>query len=145
MNLEEAVTIWDSALNKQLIDYAVLARLPFKGVAKKVLERASRFADSGLESYVRQRLAWLRIRIVPQAWIYGHRVDFLIGDRLILQVDGRQHQGAQRTSDIAHDAMLALRGYEVIRVSYEQIMGDWPAVQLRIMMAIAQGLHLDRI
>lgn len=139
--LEEAVAVWDSALNNKLIEYAVLARLPFKGVAKQVLLRASRFADSGLESYVRQRLAWLRLRIVAQAWVLGHRVDFLIGERLILQIDGAQHEGAQRTSDNTHDAELSLRGYEVIRVGYWQVVDDWPAVQQLIMMAIAQGLH----
>lgn len=135
------MAVWDSALNNKLIEYAVLARLPFKGVAKQVLLRASRFADSGLESYVRQRLAWLRLRIVAQAWVLGHRVDFLIGERLILQIDGAQHEGAQRTSDNTHDAELSLRGYEVIRVGYWQVVDDWPAVQQLIMMAIAQGLH----
>lgn len=139
--LEEAVAVWDSALNKKLIEHAVLARLPLKGVAKQVLLHASRFADSGLESYVRQRLAWLRVRIVAQAWIVGHRVDFLIGERLILQIDGAQHEGAQRTSDNTHDAELKFRGYEVIRVGYWQVMEDWPAVQQMIMMAVAQGLH----
>lgn len=141
--LEEAVAIWDSALNKGLVEWTTLARLPFTGVAKDVLLASSRFADSGLESYVRIRLAWLKIRIVAQAWLHGHRVDFLIGQRLVLQVDGKQHVGAQRTKDNKHDAGLRLRGYEVIRVTYSQIVFDWPAVQQQIMRAIAQGMHLS--
>lgn len=79
---------------------------------------------------------------MAQAWLHGHRVDFLIGDRLVLQVDGSQHTGAQRSSDNQHDAELALLGYEVVRVTYTQVIFDWPAVQQRIMRAIAQGRHL---
>lgn len=139
---EEAIAIWDSALNKGLVEWQTLSKLPLTGRAKDVLLGSNRFADSGLESYVRTRLAWLRLRIVTQAWLHGHRVDFLIGDRLVLQVDGSQHTGAQRSSDNKHDAELALLGYEVVRVTYTQVMFDWPAVQQRIMRAIAQGKHL---
>lgn len=49
--------------------------------------------------------------------------------------------GAQRTEDIRHDAQLKLMGYHVIRVSYHQIVNDWPAVQAVIIRAVAQGLH----
>ena len=140
--VEEAVAIWDSALNKGLVEWATLARLPFTGAANDVLLASNCFADSGLESYVRTRLAWLKIRIVAQAWLHGHRVDFLIGQRLVLQIDGKQHVGVQRTKDNSHDAELGLRGYAVIRVTYAQVVFDWPAVQQRIMLAIAQGMHL---
>ena len=85
---------------------------------------------------------FLGVRIVPQAWISGHRVDFLIGERLVLQIDGATHTGAQRTADIRHDAELMLMGYHVIRVGYAQVVHDWPAVQQLIMHAVAQGLHL---
>jgi very-short-patch-repair endonuclease len=50
--------------------------------------------------------------------------------------------GAQRSEDIKHDAELKLQGYHVIRVSYTQVMFNWPAVQDLIMRAVAQGLHL---
>lgn len=140
---EEAVAIWDSALNKGLAQAHLLERLPLRGASRKVLRHSSRFADSGLESYVRIRLAWLRVRIVAQVWIHGHRVDFLIGDRLVLQIDGGHHVGAQRTSDIRHDAALRLLGYTVLRVGYEQVMHSWPEVQGLVMQAVAQGLHLS--
>ncbi|HYP73948.1 MAG TPA: DUF559 domain-containing protein, partial [Microbacterium sp.] len=74
----------------------------------------------------------------------GHRVDFLIGARLILQIDGGTHVGAQRDSDIRHDAQLMLLGYHVIRVGYDQVVGRWHEVQDLIMRAVAQGLHLPR-
>lgn len=139
---EEAVAVWDSALRQGMADRRALERISFRGRAKSVLEAASPFADSGLESYVRLRLRWLRVPVTPQAWLLGHRVDFLIGDRLVLQIDGGHHVGAQRTADNRHDAELRLRGYTVIRVGYAQVMDHWPEVQSIIMQAIAQGLHL---
>ena len=49
---------------------------------------------------------------------------------------------SQRAEDLAHDAELMLRGYHVLRFTYAQIVGDWPAVQSAIMRALAQRLHL---
>ncbi|MFT4221098.1 MAG: DUF559 domain-containing protein [Microbacterium sp.] len=138
---EAALAVWESALSQGLVDALALRRLPLSSTARGLLDVADPFAGSGLETLVRSRLRWLRLRIVPQAWIAGHRVDFLIGERLVLQIDGGTHVGAQRTSDIRHDALLMLRGYHVIRVGYEQVINDWPGVQEMIMRAIAQGLH----
>ena len=118
-----------------------MARLSLRGSARAVLSALDPFADSGLETYVRLRTKWLRVRCVSQAWIAGHRVDFLFGDRLVLQIDGGTHVGPQRTRDNEHDAQLRLLGYTVIRVGYFQVIDDWPAVQHLLVEAIAQGLH----
>ncbi|WP_235007939.1 endonuclease domain-containing protein [Microbacterium timonense] len=141
---EHALAVWDSALNRGLVDKTVLGRLPLPAFARAVLDEASPFADSGLESFVPRRLRWMNVRILPQAWILGRPVDFLIGERLVLQIDGGHHVGTQRRADITHDADLLLRGYHVIRVGYWQVMDDWPMVQQLIMTAVAQGLHLAR-
>lgn len=139
---EEALAIWDSALDRRLVSLPELRRLPFRGRACALLEAASPYSGSGLETIMGSRLSWLGVPIVPQAWIAGHRVDFLIGDRLVVQIDGGTHVGAQRTSDISHDAQLLLLGYHVIRVGYEQVVHRWHEVQHLITRAIAQGLHL---
>lgn len=141
---EQALAIWDSALQKKLIDYPSLAALPLRGRARDVLAECTPFADSGLESIFRTRLRWLRVRIRYQSWVHGHRADFLVGDRLIVQIDGKQHEGAQRTSDRLHDAELAMRGYHVIRIGYAQVVHDWPSVEALILDAVARGLHLAR-
>src|SRR5690606_34658000 len=70
--------------------------------------RSDPFADAGTETYLRSRLRWLKLRILIQIWVAGHRVDALIGDRLVLQIDGKHHVGAQRSEDIRHDAELRL-------------------------------------
>lgn len=140
--LEQARVIWESALNQKLIDLGALSRLPWTGVARSLLSEALPWSDSGLETLFRTRLRWLKVAIFSQTWIAGHRVDFLLGERLVVQIDGGHHVGAQRDADIAHDAALMLLGYHVIRVSYVQIIHHWPEVQDRIMRAVAQGLHL---
>ncbi|MDQ0648698.1 very-short-patch-repair endonuclease [Microbacterium natoriense] len=139
---EQALATWESALNKSLVTLDTLRGYSWKPAARRVLEQAMPFADAGLETYLRTRLRWLRVPILTQIWIAGHRVDTLIGDRLIVQIDGAHHVGAQRSEDIRHDAELRLMGYTVIRVSYTQIMFEWPMVQDLIMRAVAQGLHL---
>jgi len=138
---EQALTIWESAMNKSLVDPLALARLTLAPAAQRLLAEASPLADSGLETIFFTRLRWLGLRIVPQVWLYGHRVDFLIGERLVVQIDGGHHVDGQRTSDIRHDAELMLRGYHVIRVGYQQVIHDWPGVQLLITRAVGQGLH----
>lgn len=138
---EAALAIYESALRTGQVDPLVLAGLTLPASARELLEEACPFSDSGLETFVVPRLRWMRLRIVPQAWIAGHHVDFLIGERLVLQVDGGHHVGTQRTSDIRHDARLLVSGYHVIRVGFDQMVNDWPAVQQLIMQAVAQGLH----
>ncbi|MFT4232103.1 MAG: DUF559 domain-containing protein [Leucobacter sp.] len=139
---EHAVATWDSALNKKLVDRAVLERLPLTRRARAVLDATDPFADSGLETYVRQRLRRFGLRVIGQPYILGHHVDLLIGSRLVIQIDGSTHTGRQRDEDNAHDALLMLHGYTVIRVGYRQIMNSWPEVQHLIMQAVAQGKHL---
>lgn len=138
---EAALAVWESALNQRLVERSELARLPLRASARRLLEEATPFADSGLETMFRTRLRWLRHPIRSQTWIHGHRVDFLIGDRLVVQIDGGHHVGAQRAADVAHDAALMLLGFHVIRVTYAQVVERWPEVQDLIMRALAQGLH----
>lgn len=138
---ESALAVWESALRQGLVRRELLARLALPACARRLLAQAEVWSDSGLETFVVPRLLWLGLPLRRQIWIHGHRVDLLIGDRLVLQIDGGHHVGAQRVEDNAHDAALMLLGYHVIRVGYGQIIDGWPDVQELIMRAIAQGLH----
>ncbi|WP_244301068.1 endonuclease domain-containing protein [Leucobacter insecticola] len=139
---EDALVIWESALNRQLIRYDQLNTLPLNGAARKLLQECTPFSDSGLESLVQSRLRWLPTSVVQQVHVAGHRVDILIGARLILQIDGASHTGEQRNSDIDHDAELIQMNYTVIRVSYAQVMYHWEEVQDKVLGAFARGKHL---
>lgn len=138
---EAALTVWDSAVRQGLVTKAELARLPLGPAGRAVLAAAEEFTDSGIETLFRVRLRWLRVRILHQIWLTDLG-KLLIGERLVVQADGGHHVGAQRAEDLAHDAELMLRGYHVLRFTYAQIVGDWPAVQSAIMRALAQRLHL---
>ncbi|MET0828329.1 MAG: DUF559 domain-containing protein, partial [Microbacterium sp.] len=138
---ESALAVWESALNKGLVDLNALRRLKLTPAARSLAEQVKPFSDSGLESFAIPRLRWLRLPLRQQVWIAGHLVDLLIGERLVLQMDGGHHVGAQRESDIAHDAALMLLGYHVIRVGYSQVVERWHEVQDLVMRAVAQGLH----
>lgn len=138
---ETALIVWESALNRGVVDREQLRQFDLPPAARVLLDRARPFADSGLETIFVVRLRWMKVLIVPQAWVLGHRVDVLIGERLVIQIDGASHTGAQRTRDIEHDARLMLRGYHVLRFSYEQVMERWPEVQAVVMEAVAQGRH----
>lgn len=139
---ERAVVIWESAMNKALVTAESMGRLPLSRRARAVLATATPWSDSGLESIAMTRLRFLDVRILQQIVIAGRPVDLLIGDRLVVQIDGGHHVGPQRDKDIAHDALLITMGYVVIRVSYDQVVNHWPEVQHRIMQAVAQGVHL---
>jgi very-short-patch-repair endonuclease len=138
---DPALAIWESALNKGLTTLEAMRRLPLRPAARALCAEAVPWPDSGLESLVPPRLRFLRLPIVLQAWIAGRRVDCLIGERLVLQIDGGTHVGRQRDADNRHDALLKLRGYHVIRVGYDDVVNRWPQVQDLIMRAVAQGLH----
>ena len=138
---ERALAVWESALNRSLVDLESMRRLKLGPAGRRLLDEAVPWSDSGLESFVPPRLKWMRLPVRPQIWIAGRPVDFLIGERLVLQIDGGTHVGAQREKDIAHDARLMLMGYHVIRVGYSQVVHRWPEVQELITRAVAQGLH----
>jgi very-short-patch-repair endonuclease len=82
---------------------------------------------------------------VPQVGIPGvGRVDLLIGDRLVLEVDGRAFHSS--TPDFARDRerdlTLAGLGFRVLRLSYGQVVADWPASEAAIRAVVDAGEHL---
>lgn len=79
----------------------------------------------------------LPVRIRRQVQIGPDRVDFVLGDRLVIEVDGREFH--ERERDYERDARLGARGYRVLRFAYRQVMFDWPAVEAAILSAIARG------
>ncbi|SDS85709.1 endonuclease domain-containing protein [Microterricola viridarii] len=142
-----ALAVWDSALNTKLVTPHHLARLPLRTrAARAVREAMSSLSDSGIETIPVARLAALGITVKQQVVLAGHRVDGLIGQRLVLQIDGYTHHSsaAQRGADIAHDRALTLLGYTVLRVDYRQVLFDWPRVEADILRALAQRLHEAR-
>jgi len=144
---EDALVVWESAIRHGLVLPGHLARIPWSGPrARELASAASELADSGLETIVVDRLRPFGLPVRQQVWLDGHQVDLLIGERLIVQLDGfAHHSDAQdRRRDIAHDARLKLRGFTVLRFDYAQVMFGWNEVENTILMAVAQGCHRVR-
>ncbi|WP_295104231.1 hypothetical protein [uncultured Microbacterium sp.] len=102
---ETALVIWESALNKGLVDERVLSRFELPPAARELLESARPFSDSGLETIFVSRLRWLGFAVVQQAWLHGHRVDLLIGERLVIQIERHTSEhGGRLTSSMTHSS-----------------------------------------
>lgn len=142
---ENALAVWESALNKGLVHTEYLDGLTLRSAsARRVRAASASLSDSGIETIPRARLERIGIRMRQQVVLDGHRVDGLIGERLVLQIDGFNYHSTpeQRRKDIAGDRRLALRGYTVLRYDYTQILFTWPVVEAEILAAMARGLHL---
>jgi very-short-patch-repair endonuclease len=144
---DEAVATWESALRLRRVPAGVLARLPMRSAAARLVRTTSpALSDSGIESIPVVRLARIGIVARQQVVLDGHPVDILIGERLVLQIDGFEfHRGTvQRERDLAQDRRLRLLGYTVFRYGYRQVLGEWDSVESEVRLAMAQGLHLAR-
>ncbi|MEX2508696.1 MAG: DUF559 domain-containing protein [Homoserinimonas sp.] len=100
--------------------------------------------ESGIETLTRIRLSSFSLPMRPQEQIPGvGRVDFLIGDRLVIEVDGAEyHTDPERfEADRRRDAVLSRLGYRVLRFSYRQVMYRWKEVEDAIFAAVFRGDH----
>lgn len=141
---QNAMAVWESAIRKRLTDAAVLRRVAWRRQeASELAAVASSLSDSGLESIAVHGLADAGVTMIQQVWIDGRPVDGLIGESLVLQLDGFAHHSsaADRRRDIEADARLVARGFVVLRFDYHQILFQWSLVRDTVLLAMAQGAH----
>ena len=146
--VEEFFVAVESALRLRLLSRTGLAWLHAhtNDAAREALAFAQALADSGLESLLRWRLRKHRLRIRSQVAIISVGVvDLLVGDRLIIEADGREnHDGrSKRHKDLMRDAGAAVWGYITLRFDYAMIVHDWETVESAILGVVERGLHLD--
>jgi very-short-patch-repair endonuclease len=144
----DALAVWESAIRKGRADPGVLSRVAWRSAEASALASvASALSDSGLETRFVVGMRELGIEVRQQVVIDGHPVDGLIGDCLVVQLDGFAHhsQPGDRRRDIAADARLVLLGYTVLRFDYAQIFFAWDEVVSTIQLAMAQGLHIRQV
>lgn len=145
LDRDTALVLWESAARKERIAPQTLQAIDWTSRAARELAHAvTGLSDSGLETLVVTPLRRWGLKVRQQVLLAGRPVDVLIGDRLVLQIDGYEFHSssAQRAKDIAHDAELRLRGYTVFRFSYSQVVHDWPLVERTVRSAVGAGLHL---
>lgn len=142
---EAALVLWEAAIRAEQRTAADLRRVQWRSAAASRLSmEVTGLSDSGLETRFVRRIRGWGLALQQQVWLAGHPVDVLIGDRLVVQLDGFAHHSssADRTRDLAHDRELIARGYTVLRFSYVEVMHRWPAVERALRRALAQGAHL---
>lgn len=143
----EATAIWEAALRRALVTLTQLRRTAWHSTAVgTVLAMVGALSDSGVETAFLRICRSCGVEVRQQVVIDGHPVDALIGERLVVQLDGFEFHSEpkDRRRDLRQDARLALLGYTVLRFDYQQVMFDPGYVQQTIVNAVAQGLHLVR-
>jgi very-short-patch-repair endonuclease len=121
---------------------AAVARLPRR--LRRRLGAATRHSESGGESMAKLHFMDLRLIFEQQRKFPNvGRVDFLIGERLVIEIDGAEFHTSveQFEEDRRRDAVLSALGYRVLRFSYRQVERRWPEVEAAINAAIARGDH----
>jgi len=137
--LESAFVAAESALSRGLVrgDEWAQACAEAPTTVGLVLGRAGMSSGSITESTFAFRIRRAGLRIRPQVQVGPDRVDFVVGERLVVEVDGREFHDRDR--DYQRDARLSARGYRVLRFSYRQVMFEWPAVEASLLAAVARG------
>lgn len=144
----DALAVWESAIRKGKAGADVLKRVAWRSPPARMLaDIADELSDSGLETRFVSGMRRIGVTVRQQVVIDGRPVDGLIGDSLVVQLDGFAfHSSATaRRRDIDADARLLLRGYTVLRFDYHQIFFQWDLVCETILTAIAQRLHRNRL
>ena len=141
---EDVVVVADSLLHLGLATMHELERWVDTAPSRfRALLSRTAAAESGLESIVRLRLRRHRIGVRTQVQIDDMRVDMVVGEVLVIECDGAEHHGswAAHAADRARDRRLAVMGYRVIRLTYRQVLDDWPAVERDILALVRADAH----
>lgn len=134
-----AFAVCESAVNGGIVSRATVVGM------HPLLKNVSPLSESGGESMLKFHLLRARIGFRQQVQIDGvGRVDFVIGERLVVEVDGAafHSERAAFESDRRRDAELIARGYSVLRFSYRQVESRWPEVSRALRACLRRCDHL---
>jgi very-short-patch-repair endonuclease len=145
---ERVVAAADSAIRLGHITRAQWSRdivaLPRR--LRRLLRRVDPKSESFLESIVRFRLEMLGYSPRVQVKIVGvGRVDLMLGGRLVIELDGWEFHSTREAfeEDRRRDAVLAARGYLVLRFTYRQVTQRWHEVLAAIRNYLTAAAALD--
>lgn len=142
----DAFAMVESALHRGVIAGSEWRRLraSLPARSRELLGGADRLSESGGESLLLFDLRARGLTCAQQVKIAGvGRVDFVIGERLIIEVDGAEFHTSRDDfeEDRRRDAMASALGYRVLRFSYAQVERRDPVVMTAILAALARGDH----
>ncbi len=146
---DDLVVLLDSVINTRLLTRQEIDEA-LTGLASHVRTAISRMdlAESGTESLARLRIRRLGVKVKSQVRIGGvGRVDLLVGDRLVIEIDSIEHHTSQSAyhRDRRRDQILTSMGYVVLRLTYEQVLYHWDEMEALILSLARSGRHLARV
>ncbi|NDZ93588.1 DUF559 domain-containing protein [Streptomyces sp. SID6673] len=148
---EGIVVVCDSILHQQLLERSDLDEV-FIGAPRRIrrlLDRCDADAESGTETMVRCRLRALGMRVRVQHRITGvGRVDLLVGDRLIIEIDSVEYHDRspeQIEKDRRRDEEAARLGYVTLRFSYRRVVNEWAQAEATVLDLVRRREHVKQL
>lgn len=120
----------------------IVASLPVR--VRRGLGIITATSQSGTETRVRRHLESRRVRVVAQANLLpDEHMDLQVGEVLVIECDSRTHHADPKAyaNDRRRDQQLMLRGYRVLRLTWEDVMLRWDETRLLLDAILAQELH----
>ncbi|MGV9859001.1 endonuclease domain-containing protein [Gordonia sp. NPDC003425] len=147
---EGIVAACESILHQGLLEFddltAVFLTAPVR--LRRLLDRCDERVESGTESIFKMRMIAMGIDFRIQVEIVGiGRVDFLIGRRLIIEIDSVEFHDKsreQRERDRTRDARAIALGYLPLRFSYRQVMFEWDEVAETVTAVVRRRDHMKK-
>lgn len=126
------VAVLDSLLQRRMIGSNRLAAIMAAGPqrTRPLLHHLDPRAESGIESLVRFGLAVAGLPCRVQVVLRDRsRVDLMVDDWLVIEVDGREwHTGERFAHDQVRAATIMRDGLLVVRFAYATVVYDWDFV-----------------
>lgn len=143
---DASIVLADSLLNLEILSWSEIAMVAQRAGKRggDALKLIADSAQSGTETYFRLWLIRNKIRFRAQARIpMVGRVDFLIGDRLVIEIDSRAHHEAPENhgNDRRRDRFLTTMGYRHVRLTYADVMYNLDEVGRDILALIRRDEH----
>jgi very-short-patch-repair endonuclease len=143
VGLEQGFIVLESAVNLGKVTQSEL--LHIQAGLSAGARRWSRFADgrseSGTESLVKLMLLRMGVPFQQQVVIPGvGRVDFLLGEHLVVEVDSKLHH-SNPYADRKRDAALSVLDKRVLRFMYSQVVYEAVEVEAAIRSALGRLDH----
>ena len=145
LEADAAVVALDSAMNRRLISPLEVEAICMRSSRGRLL-----FGRARLRERVRNRdtrspaIAPPKHRpAYPSAGRRDRRVDLIVGDRLVLELDGQawHDRPGDFENDRSRDRALVAAGYLVLRASYRQVMTEWSMIEEQVLRIVRRRDH----
>ncbi|MCX2963541.1 endonuclease domain-containing protein [Gordonia aquimaris] len=146
---EGFVILCDSALHhgKLTVDDLAAEFRHAPDSIRRLIDKCDRRAASGTETAARLRLRAAGMKVEVQHYVPGMGyVDLLIGDRLALELDSRDHHTGESgyESDRRRDRKVVADGLIPLRLTYGQVFREWDETFADIQRIVRQNIHRRR-